>query len=49
MTHINESTLEHNAMSLFKELDYTYAFGQHITPDSDNLLFFFYSRPMDNG
>jgi hypothetical protein len=43
MTHIKGYTIEHNVMALFKELDYTYTLGQHITPDSDNLLFFFYS------
>ena len=36
MTHLNESTIEHHAIALFKELGYTYAFGPDISPDSDH-------------
>ncbi|MBU2731946.1 type I restriction endonuclease subunit R [Acidithiobacillus ferridurans] len=36
MTPLNESTIEHHAIALFKELGYTYAFGPDIGPDSDH-------------
>ncbi|UBU61963.1 type I restriction endonuclease subunit R [Acidithiobacillus ferrooxidans] len=32
---MNESTIEHHAIALFRELGYTYAFGPNIGPDSD--------------
>ena len=30
MTPLNESTIEHHAIALFRELGYTYAFGPDI-------------------
>lgn len=36
MNNFNESTIEHHAIALFKELGYTYAFGPDISPDSDH-------------
>jgi len=36
MTPLNESTIEHHAIALFKELGYIYAFGPDIGPDSDH-------------
>ncbi|MCK9187834.1 type I restriction endonuclease subunit R [Acidithiobacillus sp.] len=36
MTNLNESTIEHHAITQFKELGYAYAFGPDIGPDSDH-------------
>lgn len=36
MTPLNESTIEHHAIALFRELGYAYAFGPNIGPDSDH-------------
>ena len=36
MNPLNESTIEHHAIALLKELGYTYAFGPDIGPDSDH-------------
>ena len=36
MTPLNESTIEHHAIALFRELGYTYAFGPDISPDGDH-------------
>ena len=36
MNNLNESTIEHHAIALFKERGYTYAFGPDIGPDSDH-------------
>ncbi|MBU2858440.1 type I restriction endonuclease subunit R [Acidithiobacillus ferrooxidans] len=33
---LNESTIEHHAIALFKELSYTYAYGPDIGPDNDH-------------
>ncbi|MBU2838770.1 type I restriction endonuclease subunit R [Acidithiobacillus thiooxidans] len=33
---LNESTIEHHAIALFKELGYTYAYGPEIGPDSNH-------------
>ncbi|MBU2738292.1 type I restriction endonuclease subunit R [Acidithiobacillus concretivorus] len=36
MNPLNESTIEHHAIALFKELGYTYAYGPEIGPDSQH-------------
>ncbi|WP_436395106.1 type I restriction endonuclease subunit R [Acidithiobacillus ferriphilus] len=36
MTPLNESTIEHHAIALFKELGYTYAFGPNIGQGGDH-------------
>ena len=36
MKSLNESTIEHHAIALFRELGYTYAHGPDIGPDSDH-------------
>ena len=35
MPNLNESTIEHHAIALFRELGYAYAFGPDISPDGD--------------
>ena len=35
MTKLNESTIEHHAIALFRELGYTYAHGPDIGPDGN--------------
>ncbi|MHB1631769.1 MAG: type I restriction endonuclease subunit R, partial [Acidithiobacillus sp.] len=35
MTKLNESTIEHHAIALFRELGYAYAFGPDIGPDGN--------------
>ncbi|MHB1267927.1 MAG: type I restriction endonuclease, partial [Acidithiobacillus ferriphilus] len=36
MTPLNESTIEHHAIALFRELGYTYAFGPDIGQGGDH-------------
>ena len=46
MTPLNESTIEHHAITLFKELGYAYAFGPDIGPDSNHLERADYENPL---
>ncbi|EGQ63918.1 type I restriction-modification enzyme, R subunit, partial [Acidithiobacillus sp. GGI-221] len=46
MTPLNESTIEHHAIALFKELGYAYAFGPDIGPDSNQKERADYENPL---